>query len=271
MSRVFFATSLDTAAAWWRVYRADGIALGFTTHDRDLWFGGLLHRAAPGMLPSAIRRTAGFDDDESEVEGALTHSAIRAEDLASGLYDEARVESGIVDWQTLESAALYSGMIGTVSQEAGGFGAQLRSAKALLETDPVPLSSPTCRARFCGQGCALSPAAFETIATVTGGDAARNLVTLDLADHGPYALGEVRFMEGPQCGLAMHVLAASAEGLVLDRPIDPDTATGLQMRVRQGCDKTIATCATRFGNAANFRGEPFLPGNDLLAQYPMPR
>ncbi|MEO0871962.1 MAG: phage BR0599 family protein, partial [Pseudomonadota bacterium] len=23
----------------------------------------------------------------------------------------------------------------------------------------------------------------------------------------------------------------------------------------------------RFGNAHNFRGEPFLPGNDLLARY----
>ena len=37
------------------------------------------------------------------------------------------------------------------------------------------------------------------------------------------------------------------------------------------CDKTIATCSARFGNALNFQGEPFLPGNDMLAQYPVPR
>jgi hypothetical protein len=37
--------------------------------------------------------------------------------------------------------------------------------------------------------------------------------------------------------------------------------------VREGCDHTIATCRTRFGNAANFQGEPFLPGNDILTRY----
>ena len=52
MSRVYFASELETAATWWRIHRRDGISLGFTTHDRDLWFGGILHRAAPGMLPS---------------------------------------------------------------------------------------------------------------------------------------------------------------------------------------------------------------------------
>lgn len=271
MSRTFFASALDTAAAWWRVYRPDGVTLAFTTHDRDLWFDGLRHRAAPGMVPSAIRRTIGFDDDESEVEGALSHSDIRAEDLAAGRFDGARVESGIVDWTTLERATLHGGSIATVAQEAGGFSAQLRSAKADLAREPVPLSSPTCRARFCGPGCALNPSAYETIASVTAVDAAANRVTLDFADHAPYVAGELRFLGGPQCGLVLRVLAASSAGLVLDRPLDAEGALGQRVRVRQGCDKTIATCAARFANSANFRGEPFLPGNDLLAQYPVAR
>jgi len=36
----------------------------------------------------------------------------------------------------------------------------------------------------------------------------------------------------------------------------------------EGCDKSLATCATRFANAVNFRGEPYLPGIDLLTRYP---
>ena len=271
MSRVFFAGDLDTAAAWWRVYRKDGVALGFTTHDRDLWFDGLLHRAAPGMLPSAVRRSIGFEDDESEVEGALTHDSIRAEDLAAGLFDEARVVSGIVDWEALERAQLYGGSIGSIAQEAGGFSAQLRSAKVDLDVDPVPVSSPTCRARFCGPGCALSPIAFEREAQVQAVDPGRNRLTLDIADHQPFGLGELRAMEGAQTGVTMRIIAASADGITLDRPLDPAIATGLRVRIREGCDRTIATCASRFDNAANFRGEPFLPGTDLLAQYPQPR
>ena len=270
MSRIFFAGALDTAAAWWRIFRGDGVALGFTTHDRDLWFDGVRHRAAPGMMPSAIRKTVGFEDDESEVEGALTHDSIRPADLAAGLFDGARVESGIVDWQTLERAALYTGSIGTITQDSGSFSAQLRSAKADFEIDPVPVSSPTCRARFCGPGCALSASAFEVEARVVASDADRGRLTLDLPDHRPYAMGQLRALAGPQTGVAMQVLDATIDGLTLERPFDAAPA-GLRVRFREGCDRTIATCTDRFSNAANFRGEPFLPGNDLLAQYPMPR
>ncbi|GAA3695289.1 hypothetical protein GCM10022268_02460 [Sphingomonas cynarae] len=43
---------------------------------------------------------------------------------------------------------------------------------------------------------------------------------------------------------------------------------GVLVEVAEGCDKSLATCATRFGNAANFRGEPHLPGIDLLTRWP---
>ncbi len=42
MSRVWFSTELETVATWWRVLRRDGVALGFTTHDRDIWADGIL-------------------------------------------------------------------------------------------------------------------------------------------------------------------------------------------------------------------------------------
>lgn len=271
MSRVFFDRELDCAASWWRIYRRDGVTLGFTTHDRDLWFDGIRHRAAPGMLPSAIRRTIGFDDDESEVEGAISHAAISAVDLAEGRFDGARVESGIVGWEQLEAATLHSGSIGTVAQEAGGFSAQLKSAKADLQVDPIPLSSPGCRARFCGPDCALNPQAYERIARILSVDADANRIVTDLVDHRPFAFGELRFLDGPKTGDDARILTATEGFLVLDRPLDPATVGGTRVRLREGCDKTVATCASKFGNARNFRGEPFLPGNDLIAQYPMPR
>ena len=42
----------------------------------------------------------------------------------------------------------------------------------------------------------------------------------------------------------------------------------LAVELGEGCDKRLATCSQRFDNAANFRGEPHLPGNDLLTRYP---
>jgi hypothetical protein len=38
--------------------------------------------------------------------------------------------------------------------------------------------------------------------------------------------------------------------------------------ISEGCDKAFTTCRLRFSNSENFRGEPYLPGMDLLTRYP---
>jgi uncharacterized phage protein (TIGR02218 family) len=271
VSRVYFDRPLETAATWWRVHRRDGVTLGFTTHDRDLWFGGVLHRAAPGMLPSAIRRTVGFEDDPGDVQGALSHASVREEDLASGRFDDARIESGILDWETCEGDRLYEGSIARVSREAGGFRAELASRKADLAHDPVPLTSPSCRAQFCGPGCALNPAAHEVRALALGLDADTARVTLDIADAEPYRYGSLRWLDGPSTGMTVRIADVQGPAVILAERVDLSLEPPLRVRLREGCDRTLATCAGRFGNAENFRGEPFLPGNDMLAQYPVAR
>lgn len=271
MSHVFFREELEAGATFWRIRRRDGVALGLTSHDRDLWFDGVLHRAAPGMLPSAIRRTADLSPDSAEVQGALTHDSIPADDLAAGRFDGAAVEIGVVDWETLDRAVLYRGEIGGVAEEAGKFSAELRSAKADLEADTVPRTSPTCRAQFCGPGCTLSAAKFTHEAVVATVDFAANRVPFAGAP-APAAMrdGGLRWLDGPHAGMAMEVVSADEAGLVLDRDLDPDLQPGTRALLREGCDHTVQTCSERFGNAINFQGEPFLPGNDLIARYPAP-
>lgn len=270
MTRVFFSSELEGVATFWRIHRKDGVTLGFTSHDRDLTFGGIVHRAAPGMLPSAVRRTAGLSGDSAEMQGALAHDSIPEADLAAGRFDGARVEVGAVDWETREHAVLYNGITGAVSREDGGFTAELRSAKAALEADPVPRTSPTCRARFCGPGCGLSAARHTHRAVLVSADPETSRVVLAGPASGLLAAGTLRWLEGPHAGLTMEIVAANGEGLILDAMLEDSLTPGLRVLVREGCDHTLATCAQRFANAVNFRGEPFLPGNDLLARYPSP-
>ncbi|GGE01967.1 phage protein [Tsuneonella deserti] len=269
MSRVFFTNELEGVATFWRIHRRDGVTLGFTSHDRDLFFGGVLHRAAPGVLPSAVRRSAGITGDSAEMHGALAHDSIAEDDLASGRFDGARVEVGAVDWESCENAALYSGTIGSVAREDGAFSAELRSAKAALEDDPVPRTSPTCRARFCGPGCGLSAARFIHRAALLWADPETNRASFDGPDAELLAGGTVRWLEGPAGGL-MDILAAEEGAVILDGMLPDGLRPGTKVLLREGCDHTLATCAARFGNAVNFRGEPFLPGNDLLTRYPSP-
>jgi hypothetical protein len=39
------------------------------------------------------------------------------------------------------------------------------------------------------------------------------------------------------------------------------------LRLWQGCDKRLVTCSQRFANAVNFRGEPHVPGGDILTRF----
>lgn len=269
MSHIFFSRELEGVATWWSIKRPDGVSLGFTSHNQNLAFGGMLYRAAPGMIPSAIRRTASLERDVVEVEGVLSHNSISQTDLEAGRFSEARVAIGIVDWETLEHATLFHGTLGSVSQEDGTFAAELRSAKASLEVDLVPRTSPTCRASFCDSQCGANAALFTHLCPVSSLDLDQNSVVFSGAPNAAYMRdGQVRWIDGPLAGVTMQVIDADAGGVVLDRPLSEAIMAGHRAYLREGCDHTIATCSTRFGNAANFRGEPHLPGNDLLARYP---
>ena len=265
--RVFFDRELDSVATFWRVFRRDGVTLGFTSHDRDLQFAGIRHRAAPGMIPAAIKMTSDIREDSAEVEGALTHDSISEADLAWGLYDGASILIGAVDWETLEHTVLYSGLIGHVEDDGRSFNAQLRSAKHVLNQDLVPRTSPTCRAEFCGPGCSLSAARFTSRHKLTSVDFDGNRIAIDTSTDVNVIDGQVRLLSGPQTGLVFGIIDADSGWITLDRPIADSTDLGTTIELKQGCDHTLTTCATRFNNARNFRGEPYLPGNDLLARY----
>ena len=267
MSRAWFSQSLETVATFWRVMRRDGVTLGFTTHDRDLWFSGIRHLSAPGMTPSAIQRSTDLQADSAEVQGALDHGAIRAADLAEGRFDAARIVIGLVDWQTLEEQLLYVGRIGDISQNGDAFSAELVSRKHVFDEGFVPRTSPTCRAEFCGPGCNQSRARFEHEVAVVALDADGGRVRIDwLGDSALLAFGDLRWADGARAGVRCEILRGEDDWLWLDAMELPSDAT--RAIVIEGCDGTIATCSGRFGNALNFQGEPHLPGNDLLTRYP---
>ena len=83
-----------------------------------------------------------------------------------------------------------------------------------------------------------------------------------------FRFGRVRFLEGAANGEARVILAVAGDMLTLRSAASVDVAAGTAIEIFEGCDKRLATCSARFANAVNFRGEPHLPGNDLLTRYP---
>lgn len=252
----FLDGALTTIALCWRIERRDGVTIGLTDHDRDLLIDGLVHRAAPGMTPSAIKRSDGLDADTMDITGALTSAAISERDLLAGRWDGARVTLFAVDWSGTDPAqvSLGAGVIGAVEVDRGAFTAELRGSGAALERPVIEATSPECRAELGDKRCRVPMAARRRLRRISV--AAGRTLTLDAAEPSTnaYGGGLLRWIGGANSGLES-AIARSAGATVTLRG-DPALAPrpGDLVEVVEGCDKSLATCAGRFANAANFRG-----------------
>ncbi len=260
---------LSTLALCWLVERRDGVTLALTDHDRDLTVGGVTYRAAPGMTPSAVVRAEGLDADTMDARGALHAAAISEVDLDAGRWDGARVAMSAVDWSMFGAApiALGEGTIGAVEMTEGRFTAELAGPGAGLERPAVEETTPTCRATLGDRRCRVPLAGRRRHARVTAAVGA--VLTLDRAEPGPdaYGWGMLRWLDGENGGCRQAIAASAGTKLTLvAAPIRP-VAAGTLVELVEGCDRTLATCTARFGNAANFRGEPHLPGMDLVTRW----
>ncbi len=255
--------------AWcWRIDRRDGVTVGLTTHDRALSIGGLSYRPEPGIRPSAIEQRRGIGGTTMDVEGALTSAAIGEADLRHGRWDGARLTLIVADWQQPEACWLVvaEGALGAVSSDGRGFSAELSSREPGLQAVVAPETSAECRAELGDAACRVALAAYRVRARVVA--VSGHSVTVDVGlGEGEFLFGSLRWLTGERRGLSVAVIGQAGSLLTLAVPGGAGDV-GARIELVAGCDKRLATCAGRFGNAVNFRGEPHLPGIDLLTRFP---
>lgn len=264
----WFAHELTTLAFCWRLDRRDGISLGFTSHDRDLVMGGFLFRAAPGMVPSALEQSAGLEAEAISLAGAIISDGLSEADLVAGRWDGARLRLWAVDWSAPDAAprALLAGELGAVECDGRSFSVDLVGPKAVFDAPTTEATSPHCRARLSDTRCRADMAGRMRLVRVSAASG-RDIMVDDMLVPGAYAFGALRWADGPEAGLALGVVANGVQSVTLATPPGFTIMPGLLAELAEGCDRRLATCAARFGNAANFRGEPHLPGTDILMRY----
>jgi uncharacterized phage protein (TIGR02218 family) len=129
-----------------------------------------------------------------------------------------------------------------------------------------PKTSPECRASLGDKSCRVDLVGRTVRARVVacnGGE-----LQLDRVLDDRFLFGRLRYLSGANCGASSVMLAVDGDVVrVRDLP-RASVLAGSTVELREGCDKRFETCVRRFANAANFRGEPHLPGNDLLTRYP---
>lgn len=266
------------------ITRRDGTVLGFTTVDKDIVYAGITYKASPSMSISSIRQTAGTGIDNIDITGAIDSNLILESDLFSGLYSNASLRLYVCDYNNIAGGTtiLLTGFIGQTTYEDGKFIAEFRSLGQRTSAKCGNIISQTCRVAKLGNALCNPGGTFQGgITTMSSYQFTRNLsaistdrYTLTFASDsnitGYYDYGKLYFTTGPAAGayhsreIKSHTLVSGQAVLILQEAFPFVPIVGNTAILEAGCNRAFATCQSKFSNYYNFRGEPFVPGNDVL-------
>ncbi|WP_170432100.1 DUF2163 domain-containing protein [Ruegeria arenilitoris] len=270
-------SGMTTVCRCWAITRTDGMSFGFTDHDRELAFDGLVFKARTGLTASAIEQATGLSIDNSEAMGALSDAAVRDEDIEDGRFDGADVRAWLVNWAAPEQRMLqFRGSIGELRRAGGAFHAELRGLTDLLNRPLGRIYQKPCTAVLGDKACGfdrLTPGywAEAEIAEIDEGPILR-LQGAEAFEDGWFERGRVDVLTGRSQGLWASVKTDRSikigRELHLWTALGSGLAAGDRVRVLAGCDKRMETCRLKFNNIINFQGFPDLPSEDWVMAVP---
>lgn len=263
-----------TTLCWcWKIARADGATQGFTDHDVDLAFDGITYEATSGFTATEVQSLLDLAIDNLSVTGALSSATLNEADLAAGLYDNASIEIWRANWaDTSQRVLMRKGNIGEVKRGKAAFTAEVRGLAHILNQPVGRCFGYGCDADLGDARCTvdITRAAFKADGAVTSATDARRFTVSGLSSFGDgwFTGGKLVWTSGANASRAMEIKRHAGASIELWQSMSETIAIGDVFAITAGCDKQFATCKAKFGNAINFRGFPYMPGNDAVLSYP---
>lgn len=251
---------VTTLCYLWRLELVDGSVLKFTDHDKDVGD----YSSNKSFSATAVQTTLSGAKANLDVAVLLDDGVIDYKGLQRGKYDQTRVFLSLADFTNPASALLlYSGVFGAVTLPSKlGATISLVGNLSRVTKDLTEQYSLKCRADFGDHRCKVDLDDYSVPFSVSAVNSAQN-ITLNITPvAGLYDFGVIAWTTGENAGMAVEILQVTIGGVArlmfkTAMPIQVgDTGT-----VYQGCKKTTAAC-TVYNNLPNFRGEPFVPGDE---------
>lgn len=265
-----FDSNVTTLSWCWIISRNDSTKLGFTDHDRDVQFLGVVCKASSGFSPSDISESVGLSVSNLDVTGVLQDASITEDDITSGIYDSAQVDIYLVDWSDPQNyITIQSAKIGDISRSQDTFVANLIGIEDGLNKKVGRKFQSTCDTELGSSRCKIDTtlSTYSTNATVTSATSnfEFNLDTIQSYADGWFSRGLIRFTSGQNVNSHGNIKIHSGSSITLWAPMSRVVAVGDTVTITSGCDKSFATCISKFNNSINFQGFPHIPGNDYLS------
>lgn len=247
-----------------------GVTYYLTSADTDFTIAGTTYSALPitvGDIPGIV------DTDNSNVEIKMPGDSDIPELFRAGIPSE-QVSVTIYMHHVIDTTntliVVWKGRLTNCEWDETENSATFTTESvftSMARSGLVPRVMKQCPACQYDARCGLSKAAWRdtAVATMVSG------VTVTVAalvgkDDDYYAGGFIEWDNPVTLNTERRFIknSASATGLLTLSTIPTSLESGLALLVYPGCDHTLTTCDSKFGNSANYRGCPYIPTRSIF-------
>lgn len=252
----------------WKITLKNNKILCFTTSDEDFIYENQKYISIGSNDINDLKTNIDIEEDEAEISNLIISDIIEANDILSGCYDGADVELFIFDKKTQEKITLLNGFISDIEYKDNIFNAKVKGLKSKLNKVIGEVYTPLCRCQFCDEKCKLNKENFtfngEISNLINSVEFETNTLTIINKIEGYFENGVIEFTSGKNIGFKTEVKQSKNNSIILSAELPYELQNGDKFKITAGCNKEFDTCCNVFYNAINFRGEPHLPGINIL-------
>lgn len=278
--KAHYALGSTTIARCWRFERQDGQVVTVTTCARDLLISGEIYRSKDGVNPTALEQQSDAAVPNSEINGTLSTEFATEAEILKGLWDSAFVTIFEVNYRDLSmgQVILQTGTLGDVKVGRQAFNAEVRGIAQALQQTVGDLYQATCRAQLGDEFCKYPIETLRVAGSITSVDSVsgrRKFTDSSRAEVSDwFGAGVITWDTGANAGASMEINAFASGVFELCLPMAANVAVGDTYTVIPGCRKRhernrknplgVSDCKDKYSNVVNFRGEPMVPGADIV-------
>jgi uncharacterized phage protein (TIGR02218 family) len=249
---------------------ANGTVLRWSGADTQLTFGGNTYILGPGITRSRVRFVVGVEVSTLDLQlidilGTTINGKALLPFIAARGFNGAQLRLikvfwGVGDTGPVGALEWFTGSVRDSDIDRYEARLSVKSGTELLDTMvPREVYQPGCLNTLYDSACGLTRAAVNGAATGAT-DTRRITFSHNLGQAaGWFDRGTLTFISGPNAGVARTVRTHTTGQVTVLSPWPFAVASGHTFSVTPGCDKTLATCTSKFNNRINFRGHPFIP------------
>lgn len=271
-------TSVEVyVAALYTFTLSGGEKITWSGEDQDIAWNGQTYVRGPGIAATPITRQIGTQVSQKDIslvfdDTVSVNGVGLAKFLASGglfnatmLFESAYAYAP--DQPIIGTLAEFSGRV-TQLKDCGETRATITVSNwmSLLNVQvPINLWQPPCLHTLFDSGCKLDRSQYAKNGVVQGMADPLTIATDLSAADGYYNLGKIVFTSGENEGQSRAVKTQSGGIVSMVRALPALPVQGDTFTIYPGCDLTMATCAGRFNNIQHFKGQPYIPTNEMAA------